>query len=221
MIEIARDDAIVQAYEALPEGNGPGVLLLHAWWGLTPVFQRACDRLAAAGFVAVAPDLFGGATATTIEAAERLVNTADSSAVELRARAAIDYLQSHGRVRGSGLGAVGFSFGAAWALMLSTHVSALRAVTVFYGAYAPDFSRSQAAYLGHFAPDDEWEPSENVQEMVDAMRAASRPATIHTYEGAQHWFMENDRPTHYHAASAELAWERTLAFLRTELASES
>ena len=60
-------------YVAVPQrGHGPGVLVLHAWWGLTPFFKNVCDQLAAEGFVAFAPDRYGGPTAATIEEAEAL-----------------------------------------------------------------------------------------------------------------------------------------------------
>ena len=72
-----------RAYLAVPEGGtGPGVLVLHAWWGLTPDFSGVCDRLAAAGFVALAPELYaGGATATTIAEAEALRDAHDAASV--------------------------------------------------------------------------------------------------------------------------------------------
>jgi carboxymethylenebutenolidase len=202
------------AYVAVPpSGTGPGVLVLHAWWGLTPFFRGLCDRLAAAGFVAVAPDLYGGPTAATVEEAEALLNATPGEAVQVAALDGLAALQAHPAVTPGPVGVVGFSMGAAWALLLSTlRPESIAAVVVFYGAWVADFQASRAAYLGHFAPGDPWEPDEGVAELEQALRAAGREVAFHRYSGAQHWFFESNRPE-YDAAAAELAWERTLAFL--------
>jgi carboxymethylenebutenolidase len=206
-------------YEAVPEGGaGPGVLVLHAWWGLNGVMRELCDRLAAAGFVAVAPDLWGGTVATTQDEAQSLVDQRDDAAIAAAADAALEHLKAHSAVGGRPVGALGFSFGAAWALHLSAaRPDDLRAVTIFYGTYGVDFAAARAAYQGHFAADDPWEPAEGVAEMEAAMRAAGREVELHTYPGTGHWFFESDRPDAYNAEAAALAWERTLSFLRARL----
>lgn len=214
------DPAIAAPYVALPPaGRGPGVLVLHAWWGLNPFMRALCDQLAQAGFVAAAPDLYGsGQTAQTIEEAKHLVETYEGAKTETIALAAADFLSQHPAVTGPAIGAIGFSFGAAWALVLSqARPEAVRAVALFYGTYVVNFDQARAAYLGHFAPDDEWEPRESIEEMEQAMRAAGREATIHFYPGAGHWFFEADRPEHYQPEAADLAWQRTLAFLSETL----
>ena len=111
----------VAGYLALPErGHGPGVLVLHAWWGLTPFFEDVCERLATEGFVAFAPDRYGGPTAATIEEAEALQRQReDWVSTEAALRASVEFLGAHEAVDGEGLGALGFSAGAAWALLLS------------------------------------------------------------------------------------------------------
>src|SRR5579859_2717925 len=149
-------------YIALPAtGAGPGVLVLHAWWGLTDVFHRVCDRLAEAGFVALAPDLYGGMTASTIEEAERRVEQLDDAAARATILDALYQLRAHPGVRGDAVGVVGFSLGAAYAYWLSTErPDAIAAVVVYYGTSDPDanYTRARAAYLGHYAADDPYEP---------------------------------------------------------------
>ncbi|MCC6984539.1 MAG: dienelactone hydrolase family protein, partial [Bauldia sp.] len=110
-----------RAYLAAPEGGGPGVLVLHAWWGLTPVFTEICDRLAAAGFVALAPSLFpDGTTAATIPEAEALRDAHDEAMVAGPiASAAVERLRALPQVTGETIGVIGFSLGAYWALLLS------------------------------------------------------------------------------------------------------
>lgn len=220
MADLKAGAPVTVGYEALPtQGAGAGVLVLHAWWGLNDVFRGLCDRLAAEGFVAVAPDLWGGTVATTQAEAQSLVENADNAAIEAAVFAALDYLKGHAAVAGRPLGAIGFSFGAAWALHLSSVRPAdLRAVTIFYGTYGADFTAARAAYQGHFAPGDPWEPDEAVAELEADMRAAGREVVFYSYPGTGHWFFEPDRPDAYNAEAAALAWERTLAFLRERLA---
>ena len=205
-----------------PSGSGPGVLVLHAWWGLNDVFRDVCDRLADQGFVAVAPDLFGGRTADTVEGAEELLGTVDDERTRDDVTAAAAYVREHPAVVGDGFGVVGFSFGAAWALLLATEFlpTAVSAAVVFYGNHPgieeSDYAASRAAFLGHFAEGDEWEPDEEVRRTEERIRAAGREASFHFYPGVAHWFFERNRPE-YDAEAAELAWERTLAFLGRRL----
>lgn len=218
MAELTAGAPIKVGYEALPPGGeGPGVLALHAWWGLNEFFKRFCDRLAEAGFVVVAPDLWGGTVATTIEEAQGLVDGQEGPALATAAADALAYLEAHPAVRGKALGAVGFSLGAAYALDLAATRPQLAAVTIFYGTWPRDFSSSRAAFLGHFAEDDPFEPAESVRELEAAIRAADREAQFHTYPATGHWFFEADRADAYNPAAAQLAWERTLAFLRERL----
>jgi carboxymethylenebutenolidase len=205
------------AYRAGPAEGGPGVLVLHAWWGLNDAFKDLCDRLAGEGFVALAPDLYGGGLATTVDEAQALLDGRDDEALYNRANAAIDALRADPAVRGGALGTIGFSMGAAWAIYFaSARPADLGACVLFYGCGEADFSAARAAYLGHFAVDDPWESEEYVQAMEEAMRAAGREVTIHRYAGAGHWFFEPNQPA-YEPQAAALAWERTLDFLRARL----
>lgn len=205
-------------YLALPSGGaGAGVLVLHAWWGLTPFFEELCDRLARAGFVAFAPDLSAGQTAATIDAAEVLMRSRDATRTEMAAFGGLDYLRGHPGLRGTTVGIIGFSAGAAWAMLFSAARPAqVAAAVVFYGTQLADFGAARASYLLHFAEHDEWEPVEDVRLMEAEMRAAGRDVTLHVYPGAGHWFFEQDRPEH-NAPAAALAWQRTLAFLHQHL----
>jgi carboxymethylenebutenolidase len=196
------------------------VLVLHAWWGLNETFTGACDRLAAAEFVAFAPDMYGGTIVNTIEDAEAAVGTVDVQATVALVSAATDALRDHPATTGDALGALGFSFGAAYALGLATfRPAAFRAVVVVYGGNGglevADYARAQASFQGHFAPGDEWAEPEPTMAMRD-IPAAGRSFEVFQYEGMKHWFIEPDRPE-YDAEAAELVWQRTIAFLREQL----
>jgi len=208
-------------YIAIPErGEGPGVLVLHAWWGLNNFFKELCERLAREGFVAAAPDLYDGATASTIDEAKQLLSNLNFEEAKAKVRSAAGYVRDHPAVRRKGIGAIGFSMGGAWALLLSSLMPEdILAVVVFYGSEAADFAAARAAYLGHFAGNDEWEPLEGIRQMEADMRAAGREVTFYTYQHAGHWFFESNRPENYDQEAAALAWRRTCDFLRERLSS--
>jgi carboxymethylenebutenolidase len=202
-------------YLAFPStGTGSPVLVIHAWWGLNDTLKAFCDRLAASGFIVFAPDLYQGQIATTIPEAETLSGTLFEDLEQPRAGLdqAITYLA--GRA-GSPLAVIGFSLGAFFALDLSiTHPQQIRSVVVFYGTHPGDFTHSQAAYLGHFAETDEFEPRAEVDALESTLLAAGRPVQFHQYPGTGHWFFEPDRPQAYNQPAATLAWTRTLEFLQ-------
>lgn len=205
-------------YLAVPStGNGDAVLVLHAWWGLNDTIKAFCDRLAGSGFIAFAPDLYRGKIADTISAAEALVKSLDANHLEAKAdlAAAVKFLNECAGQTGRGLAVIGFSMGAYYALDLSNaDPEHIRSVVIFYGTGADDFSRSKAAYLGHFAEEDPFEPPSSVGELEELLKLAGRPVTFYTYPGTGHWFFEPDVKQAYNPAAASLAWERTLAFLK-------
>ena len=197
--------------------EGAGVLVLHAWWGLSETFQGVCDRLADAGFIALAPDLYGdGRIATTVDDAQAQVEDAFGDAMADRAETGLDALLALPGLLGRQVGAVGFSMGAPWTLRLAARRPELAAVVVFYGTGENDPGDSHAAYLGHFVPGDEWESDEDVAALEAGLREAGREVTFHRYPGTSHWFVEPDRPE-FDRAAADLAWARTLEFLRENL----
>ncbi len=184
---------------------------------LNPFFIDFCDRLARAGFVVLAPDLYNGVIAESIEEAERLRNAcdADFAGVQAWVLQSLETLREHPAVQGNTVGTVGFSMGAYWSLVLSTQrPQDIAAVVVFYGVGPADFTTSRAAYLGHFGEEDTWEPLDPVRQVEQEIRDAGNDVTFHVYPGAGHWFFESDRPDAFHPQHAETAWNRTVAFLK-------
>lgn len=204
-------------YLAMPAaGSGRPVLVLHAWWGLNETIKQLCRRLAEAGFVAFAPDLYRGKVTDTIAGAEALSGELWEKRERARAdlAAAVTFIQTQAGGSDADLTVIGFSLGAAYALELSiTRPDAVRSVVVFYGTYPGDFSSASADYLGHYAEHDEYEPQAEVAALEQSLRQAGRSVTFYPYSGTGHWFFEPDREQAYDAAAAALAWERTLAFL--------
>ena len=200
-----------------PSGEGRPVLVLHAWWGLNDTMKVFCTRLADAGFAAFAPDLYHGKVADTIAGAEALAKALDADHLQAKAEIAeaAKFLIERAGQTDDGLAVIGFSLGAYFALDLSVGASELiRSVVVFYGTGADDFSGSRAAYLGHFAENDEFEPQADGDHLEESLRRAGRPVSFYRYPGTGHWFFELDRSDAFDQAAASLAWDRTLAFLR-------
>jgi carboxymethylenebutenolidase len=198
-------------------GKGPGVLVLHAWWGLNETMKAFCRRLADSGFVAFAPDLYHGKIAATIPEAESLGSALDANYLQAKAEIADAtlFLKERASQAAPGLAVIGFSLGAYYALDLaSAHPEHIHSVVLFYGTGPADFSASKASYLGHFAEQDPYESKSNVDELEAALREAGRPVTFYRYPGTGHWFFEPDRPDAFNQEAANLAWDRTLAFLK-------
>jgi carboxymethylenebutenolidase len=218
MIEFQAEGNPGKGYLASPERPRGGVLVLHAWWGLNDFFKSFANRLASQGFLVLAPDLHDSALAKTVEEAKELHSKIADERVKKIVLGATDYMRSEPSISARKIGVVGFSMGAAWSLLLSTlKPETVGAVVVFYGSYPIDFSKSQASYLGHFAPDDEWEPIDDVRATEAKIRGAGRDVAFHFYPGMKHWFVEENRPVEYNRDAADLAWKRTLEFLDQKL----
>ncbi len=211
-------------YLAIPKaGSGPGVLVLHSWWGLNAFFKGLCDRFAGAGFLAFAPDLYDGKVASTVAAARKLRAVATASrrvpAYKMLI-AAIEHLTKHQATVGSHVAIAGFSMGGHWALWLAQRPELpISSTAVFYAARNGDFRQSKSRFLFHFAETDEWVSTASVKKMKKSLAVAGRDAIYHTYSDTSHWFFENDRPEAFHKVSATLAWERTLLFLHEQRAN--
>ncbi len=218
MVEFQAEGRSGRGYLATPEKPRGGVLVLHAWWGLNDFFKSFADKLASQGFVALAPDLYDGPVAKSVEEAKELHSKVENERIKHIILGATDYLRTDSSITGRKIGVIGFSMGAAWSLSLSTlKPETVGAVIVYYGSWPIDFSKAQASFLGHFSPDDEWEPVADVRATEEKIRGARREVTFHFYPGTKHWFIEENRPVEYNRAASDLAWKRTLEFLNSKL----
>jgi len=213
-IKIQLNDKKASAYLASPQNGGPGVLVLHAWWGLNPFFKQVCDQLAEQGFTALAPDLYQGRIAKTIDEAKALMEKRDSELMAHTVTAAKDHLVS--LRAGKPVGVLGFSMGASWSIVVACDEPDVSAAVLFYGSEGADFNQMSAKILGHYGELDEWEPLDGVRQMETDMKAAGLDVTIHIYPKVGHWFAEQDRPE-YDSTAAQLAWQRTYEFLKKNI----
>lgn len=223
MITYKVGDKNAKGYLALPEkGSGPGVLVMHAWWGLTDFFTGLAERLAREGFVVLAPDLYDGRTADTIPDAEQLIGALDYRQAIKYEEAAAEYLLSQPAVQGDRIGAVGFSMGASYATWLAALNHHVAAVVLFYGGSEQGEgyeNETNAAFLGHFVDPDAYESLEEARQLEQRLLSAGKEAVFHVYPGAGHWFFEGNRPGAYNPEAAALAWSRTVEFLHNHLDS--
>ncbi len=212
-------------YLATPAGaaQGPGVVVIQEWWGLTDHMADVTDRLAAEGFVALAPDLYGGRTThDAAEAGELMATlTVEQAATDLAG--AVDFLLAHEQVVGDRVGAVGFCMGGGFVLQLAAHVGEkVAAVVSFYGLFPhgePDFSGLRAEVLGHFGEKDSVATPEAALALEQQIREQSGVEVNFHYYDAGHAFYNDANPLGTHdPAAARLAWTRTLEFLRSRLA---
>ncbi|HEY3523171.1 MAG TPA: dienelactone hydrolase family protein, partial [Candidatus Limnocylindrales bacterium] len=150
-------------------------------------------------------------------AADELSSNAARVEVERLIAAGLGRLRADEGEVGRGIGIVAFSFGCGFALELAAAGNDVDAVVLHYGTGGElDWSRTRAAFLGHFAADDPFEPPDAVEALRAALERAGRDVRFETYPGAKHWFAEPDRPEHDERA-AGVAWDRTVAFLRENL----
>ncbi len=219
-LQAAAGDTDAYVASARPSPGAP-VLLLHTWWGLNEVMRDLADQLAGDGFTVMAPDLFDGTVLTTIEDAEAYTTAIEQGGggpgglnpdrIMGRVQAALDHLLAHPDVRGDQAAIIALSFGG-W---YGSQVAAARSdVAAFVSIYSDVYEApGGAAYLGHFAQDDQFVDSTRVADMEKTLGEGS---AAHVYPGAEHWFMEPDRPE-YNEEASELAYRRTVEFLRAHL----
>ena len=199
-----------------------GVLVLHFRWGLNPFFRQLCDRLAKAGFAALAPDLFEGELPGTPDEAETALATLDINKAAALVLSSARALRSVTEDPGAPIGVIGFSMGASWGLWLTARSPREVAATVaFYGTQSVDFIDATGAFQGHFAEFDAFVSDEDINELEAHLHLVGRPVEFFHYPGTSHWFFEADRELAHHQEAAELAWTRTRDFLQRHVAGEN
>ena len=211
------------AYVAPSEkGSGPALIVVQEWWGLVPHIERLCDRFAAEGFNALAPDLYGGTSTEEPDEAASMLQALNIAETETILRRAVDaLLGGPGIIPSDRVGIVGFCMGGQLALYAASHDPRIRATVDFYGIHPkvqPSYRTLNGPILGHFAERDPYADADTVRALGNELTVLQKPHEFHTYPGTDHAFFNDSRPEVYDADASRLAWERTLAFLRRELA---
>lgn len=222
MIEFPSNGSTAEGYLAVPEGaSGPGVVVIQEWWGLVDHIKDVCDRFAAAGFVALAPDLYHGASTTEPDEAGKVMMAMKMDQAALDMSGAVDEVAR--RASTDRVGVIGFCMGGGLALVLGTkRPDKVAAVVPCYGIIPwpdaqPDYADMSAAVLGHYAEKDGFFTPEAAEALGAQLRALGKEVEIIVYPGADHAFFNDTRPEVYDAEAAGALWERTLAFFHTQL----
>jgi carboxymethylenebutenolidase len=203
--------------------RAPGIVVIQEWWGLNDQIRGVADKLAAAGYRALVPDLYRGKLALEANEAEHLMKGLDfAAAAGQDVRGAVKYLKASGSAK---VGVTGFCMGGALTLLAAVHVPEADAAVAWYG-YPPleylDATRIRAPLMGHWATEDGVFPIAKVDELEKKLRDARIAFEFHRYH-AKHAFANETADSKnlpylkHDAAAAELAWDRTMKFLAKHL----
>jgi carboxymethylenebutenolidase len=203
-------------------GSGPGVVVIQEWWGLDDHIADIADRLAGEGFVALAPDLFGGKVAHDTDEAGKFLEELPVDRAARDLGGAVDFLLADEDVTSDKVGAIGFCMGGGFVLQLAAQQGdKVGAAVPFYGIGpgVPDQFRGITAPIqGHYAENDAFYPVEQAREQEQQIRAESQGDVEFFYYPAGHAFHnDKDKMGTYDAESAKLAWQRAVEFLNANL----
>lgn len=224
MVEFPSNGHTAAGYLAIPEGgSGPGVVVIQEWWGLVPHIQEVCDRFAAEGFVALAPDLYQGTSTTEPDEAGKLMMALNLDRAAQDLSGAVDHLLGLDEVTSSKLGVTGFCMGGGLTLVAACHrPDAFGAVVPWYGLIPwpeaePNWDALAAPVLGHYAEKDGFFSPESARALEADLVSRGKEVTINVHAGVDHAFFNDHRPEVYDAEVASAAWSATTEFLRTNL----
>jgi carboxymethylenebutenolidase len=214
---------MASGYLAKPaSGSGPGVLVIQEWWGLDSGIKEMADRLAAAGFVALAPDLYHGELAAhnEMDKAAHLMNSMPAERAGKDMSGAVDYLAGHAAVTTKSIGVVGFCMGGMLSFLIAANrPDKVNAIVAFYGFpqgdMEPDWSKMTAAVSGHMAENDSFFPPDGARALEAKLRGMGKSVTLKVHPGTGHAFMgpHNALGTLNETLSAQI-WPEAVSFLQ-------
>lgn len=226
-ITFASNGGTAEGYLALPEaGAGPGVVVIQEWWGLAPHILNVCDRFAAAGFVALAPDLYHGVVTGEPDEAMRLMMGLAMNTAATDMAGAARYLKSLDAVRGNGIGAVGYCMGGSLALWSGASSADIVAAVGFYPALPWErMGVDWTGYAGksaqiHCDEEDGTSAADGIQQAKAGIEAAGGTVELFDYPGTEHAFFNDTRPEVFAADASATAWDRTVGFFRDRLGAD-
>ena len=218
------DGKSVPGYLAEPGGgNAPGVVVIQEWWGMNAQIKGVADRMAAAGYRAVVPDLYRGKVAVEAKEAEHLMGNLDfGDAASQDVRGAVQYLKQ----ASPKVGVTGYCMGGALTILAACFVPEVDAAVAWYGFPPLEYVNPQAIkapLMGHFAIHDGFFKIEQVDQLEQKLKAAGVRSTFHRYDAGHAFANETlvgDKKlpvAEYNASAADLAWQRTMEFFGRQL----
>ena len=229
MVEVPAQGGTMPAFEARPAGasRAPAVLVIQEAFGLNAHIKEVARRVAAEGFVALAPDLYwrGGPGRSVrydqLPEAIALMQTLKDDELVADVASAIAYLERQPSVRADRIGITGFCMGGRVSYLAACALpDKLKACVPFYGGGIPvDRTPSlKAPVLAFFGEEDGFIPLDNVEALKAALAKHGKQAEVIVYPKAGHGFFCDERDS-YRADAARDAWERTKKFLARHLQS--
>jgi len=222
-VEFRSNGNMASGYLATPSsGSGPGVLVIQEWWGLDSGIKEMADRLAIAGFVALAPDLYHGELAAhdEMDKASHLMQSLPPDRAGRDMSGAVDYLSSHAAVTSKGIGVVGFCMGGMLSWVLAcTRPDKINAVVAFYGypqgEAEPDWSQLDASVQGHMAENDDFFGPDGARALESKLQGMGKDVSLTVHAGTGHAFMgpHNALGT-LNADVAAKVWPQAVSFLK-------
>jgi carboxymethylenebutenolidase len=220
-VEFPSNGHTCQGYFASPaSGSGPAVVVIQEWWGLVPHIEDLVDRFAAAGFCAVAPDLYHGKTTKSPDEAGKMLMELDADRAEREIAGAGEYLLSRPECSSKTYGVVGFCMGGALAQYAATKQANVGAAVSFYGGFKNvqfDWANLSAPLLLIYGADDQGVPAESGREREKMLKDLGKTVELVSYSHAGHAFFNDTRPEAYNPHAANDAWDRTVQWFRKYL----
>jgi carboxymethylenebutenolidase len=224
LVSFASNGGTSEGYLAIPSGgSGPAVIVIQEWWGLVPHIKSLADRFAAAGFVALAPDLYHGVATTEPDHAGKLMMGLAMEQAAKDIAGAADYLAGRSETSGEKIGVAGFCMGGSLALWSGTLSPRITTAVGFYPAIPWErMPMAWSNYDGktamiHCSEEDGTSQAPGVQTAIRSITEAGGKCVVHDYPGTQHAFLNDDRPEVYDAAASASAWARTIEVFRSTL----
>ncbi len=220
-LEFAANGGTANGYLAHPKSGGPypGVVVIQEWWGLNDNIKDIANRIAAEGYVALAPDLYHGEVAAEPDLAQKLMMSLVQEQAVKDMNGAVSALQARDDVVSDKIGTTGFCMGGGLALLLHMSNSAVKASAPFYGVPMGDLanvSNIQGGVLGIYAGLDGFVTQEYVDKVQDALNDANVPNEIIVYADADHGFF-NDTGDVFKADDAADSWDKLKSFFASNL----
>ncbi len=188
-------------YLNLGAGSGPGLVIIQEWWGLVDHIKHLADRFAAEGFITLAPDLYDGKATKSPDEAGKMLMALQIGDAAKDIKGAAEHLLGLPNVRPKKVATLGFCMGGGYGIHPQASIDPLRL---------------QVPVLAHFGRRDRTVKESDARALVEGYHAAGKPFEAYFYD-AGHAFFNDTRPEVFDQPSADLAWQRTLAFLRSNL----
>lgn len=198
--------------------KAPAIVLVQEYWGINAHIRSLVDRLAAAGFVALAPDLYRGVVAKTADEARKLMGGLDWGVALGEIGGAGKFLKDHPRGNGK-VGLTGFCLGGALSFAAATKFEEFGAISPFYGipdVTKFDWSAVNCPIQAHFSSRDPWAKAEIGEALAEKLAGLGKKMELRVYD-ADHAFVNDTRAEVFSPENAKKAWDAMIAFQRAEL----